>query len=144
VGQVGYLPEWYEDARSDYALLVIYYTLLSFKLLFRFLGWKYLFSRCQLIPNNSTFKQFETLSKCFKRPHRTSFWVSKLQFIFSHNILKPWCNITIQASKLWPSVCDICLNFVLNLHLPCASHMFSCLISVTKLQHYNLSVLLRK
>lgn len=44
----------------------IYYTLLSYKLLFGFLGWEYLFSRCQLITNISTFKQFETLSKCFK------------------------------------------------------------------------------
>jgi len=51
---------------SDYSLLVIYCTLLSYKLLYGFLGWEFLFSRCQLITNNATFKQFITWSKCFK------------------------------------------------------------------------------
>ena len=51
---------------SDYALLVTDYTLLNCELLFGFLVWEYLFSWCQPITNNSTFKQFKTLSKCFR------------------------------------------------------------------------------
>jgi hypothetical protein len=51
---------------SDYALRFIYSTLLSYKFLIGFLGWEYLFSRYQLITSNSTFKQFETISSCFK------------------------------------------------------------------------------
>jgi len=43
---------------GDYALLVMYFTLFIYKLLFGFLGWEYLFSRCQLVTNNSTLNPY--------------------------------------------------------------------------------------